>query len=116
MRNLNTRDAVMGVRLIKKRHLKETLEAVVNEAVEKGKTARMTGIDVIFSLVETLIGEDGEQDLYVWLSGPMECTPEEVEKMDLVELVENITKIASAEEWRDFFGRLGRSLRMGSST
>lgn len=113
MRKLNTRDAVMGVRLIKKRQLKETLEAVINEAVEKNKSQRMTGIDVIFSLIESLIGTDGERDLYEWLAGPLECTADEVEKMELVTLIDSLTQAASMEEWRDFFGRLSSSLRTG---
>ena len=116
MRKLNTRDVVMGVRLIKKRQLKETLEQVVNEAVEKGKTERMTGIDVIFTMIESMVGTDDGRELYEWISGPLECTADEVEKMELVTLIDSLIQAASVEEWRDFFGRLDSSLRTGSST
>lgn len=106
MRKLRLSDTLQGIRIIRKLGLKDTVERVANDAVAKGKTQRMAGIDLIWSILEVLAGTEGEKEVYQFLSGPLEVTPEEVEQMDLVDLAEKLSEVASVSEWRDFFTRL----------
>ena len=115
MRKLRLSDTLQGIRIMKKLGLKDTIERVANEAVEQGKTQRMAGIDLIWSVLEVLAGTEGEKEIYQFLSGPLEMDPEEVERMDLPELMEKLTEVACVEEWRDFFTRLKGSTEASKS-
>ena len=60
------------------------------------------GFDLIFTVIEKFAEKNSEPALYNFLSGPLEIDPEEVGKVELFTLVENILEIADIEKWKAF--------------
>ena len=44
-----------------------------------------------------------EKEVYAFFAPIFEMKEEEIKKMDAIEFLESVTKIASLERWRDFF-------------
>ena len=76
-------------------------EEIVNKANEDADEYSL-GFDFIFGVIEKFIEKESENAIYEFLSGPFECTPEEVEKIDPIDLVKGIFEIASIEKWKSF--------------
>lgn len=100
MRKLQTSDVFELARLIKRAGIKDELKDVALKANKEDIEG--TGFDLIFGVVEKLTEQKVEDDLYKFLSGPLEESPEEVKVMDPLELVEKIMRIADMEKWKAF--------------
>ena len=57
---------------------------------------------LIFTVIEKFAEKNSEPALYNFLSGPLEIDPEEVGKVELFTLVENILEIVDIEKWKAF--------------
>lgn len=104
MRKLQTRDIFELARVVKKVDLKEELKeiAIKTNKDNEGADEYSLGFDFIFGVIEKFIEKESENAIYEFLSGPFECTPEEVEKIDPFDLVQGIFEIASIEKWKSF--------------
>lgn len=109
MRSLKTKDLFSAVRLIKEIGVREEIKKV---ALEKGeKDANTVGFDLLFSIIEKATEKNTEQKLYEFLSGPFECEAKDVEEMDLLELLENITQVADINKWKDFLSKAAQLIK-----
>lgn len=108
MRSFETGDLFEGARLVMKIGIREEIEEVAKRANEsKDKKAKIDmGFDLFFGILGKAITENAEQEIYKFLSNIFECTPEEVKKMDPLVLFETMEKVASFEEWANFFKRV----------
>lgn len=101
MRNLNLGDAFQLARIIKKLKIKDELKDITSNITEKSNKMEI-GMDLMYAIFDKATEKQTEQEIYKFLSRPFEVKPEEVEKMDLFEVVENFSKVANLEEWKAF--------------
>ena len=60
-------------------------------------------MDTILALLEALAEKKSEAAIYQLLAGPFEKTAEEVEKMELPELFENLRTLSESNDLKVFF-------------
>ena len=101
MRNLNFGDMFQLARIIKKLKIKDELKDITSNITEKSNKMEI-GMDLMYAIFDKATEKQTEQEIYKFLSRPFEVKPEEVEKMDLFEVVENFSKVANLEEWKAF--------------
>lgn len=101
MRNLNFGDAFQLARIIKKLKIKDELKEITSNITEESNKMEI-GMDLMYVFFDKATEKQAEQEIYKFLSRPFEIKPEEVEKMDLFEVVENFSKVANLEEWKVF--------------
>lgn len=101
MRKLNTSDVFSLARLIKEIGIKEDIKKL-STSVNENTDVKEAGFDLIFTVIEKFAEKNSEPALYNFLSGPLEIDPEEVGKVELFTLVENILEIADIEKWKAF--------------
>lgn len=101
MRNLNLGDAFQLARIIKKLKIKDELKNIYSNITEESNKMDI-GMDLMYTIFDKATEKQAEQEIYKFLSRPFEVKPEEVEKMDLFEVVENFSKVANLEEWKSF--------------
>ena len=99
MRNLITKDVFSAMRLIKALDLKEEIKAIST----KQESQESLGFELLFTIFEKASEINAEKKLYEFLSGPLEMKASEIEKMDLLEMVELVTKSIDIENWKSFF-------------
>lgn len=108
MRKLNTKDAVCFMRLMKKTGVRQIVVNLVDDVKQKKESGeadnvQKIGINAVFALLEGVTTVEAEKELYVFLSGPFEKTPEEVETMDLEELMNGLEILAKENNLESFF-------------
>ena len=105
MRKLNTKDAVAFMRLMKKTGVRQIVVNLLEDAKNKQgeESAEKIGINAVFALLEGITTVEAEAELYAFLSGPFEKTPQEVENMKLEELIENLKALAEENNLESFF-------------
>ena len=104
MRKLKTSDVFAALRVVNSANLRDELKIIVEEANEnKNVNIADLGVDFMLSIMEKAAGEKTEKDIYRFLSGILECAPEEAENMALLELVKNLNECIDIEEWKVFF-------------
>lgn len=110
MRKLETSDVFAACRLMKKLGLKEKLKTIAEEANEV-KDVFDKGYDLLWSIFDTATEQNGEKDIYAFLSGPLEMTPEEVSHLHLDELLESLKQMAVENNLLGFFKSAARLMR-----
>lgn len=118
MRKLNTADVFAFCRLVKATDAREQLRGIVS-AVAKRKDAgepvdvTQVGVDGVLAIVEAAVEPKAEALVYKFLSGPLECKPEDVASMDLADLIPALREMAEINNLTVFFdsvsGILGKS-------
>lgn len=118
MRKLNTSDVFAFCRLIKATDAREQLHSIVS-AVAKGKEngeavdTTQVGVDAFLAILEAAVEPKAEKTICQFLSGPMECKPDEVASMELETLINNIKLMATENNLTFFFssvsGILGKA-------
>lgn len=131
VRKLNTADVFNFCRLVKAAEVREQLRAIVAKAAkqkEEYKAAKkaaeearkagkevddpeppelldvtQVGVDGVLAIVEAAVEPKAEALTYKFLSGPLECTPEDVAAMELEELIKALREIAEANNLENFF-------------
>lgn len=141
MRKLNTTDVFNLCRLVKATDAREQLRVIVAEAArqkEEYKAAKaaaeaarqagkkvqdpkppelldvtQVGVDGILAIVEAAVEPKAEALVYKFLSGPLECKPEEVAAMELDALLPALKEIAEANNLTTFFDSVSGILGKG---
>lgn len=108
MRKINVSDVFVAARAVDKLGIKEKLK---NFKIDSSKSVEENGVSLMFDLFSTCTDEKSEKILYEVLSGPLERAPEEVKKMDLINLVKELSEAASLEEWRTFLQSAARLIK-----
>lgn len=109
MRGLQTSDIVAAARLLTKIGLKEEIKEVARQAEENKNSENKKdkfdfGFDLIFGVIEKATQKNAEREIYTFIADLLECTPEEVEKMNPAKMLKALLEVANVEEWKDFFG------------
>lgn len=100
MRNLTTRDIFAMSRIVTKMGIKEELRRLADTSTSQNKLD--IGIDIFMALITKASTEEAEHEIYTFLGGVLDMTPEAVGDLDPNELVENFTG-PKGEQWKDFF-------------
>ena len=119
MRRLTSEDTFRAIRLVKTAGIKDEIKkmAKVVEQMQKEKKEidiEEIGCDFFFNIVDGMADEKTEALLYLFLSGPLEITPDEVRKMSLWDLsgkIKELIRFEDPEGWRNFFKLLGDSIK-----
>lgn len=110
MRKLETSDVFAACRLMKKLGLKEKFRAIAEEANE-AKDVFARGYELIWDIFDTATEQQSEKDIYAFLAGPLEMTPEEVCHLHLDKLLESLQQMAVENNLVGFFKSAARLMR-----
>lgn len=110
MRKLETSDVFSACRLVKKLGLKEKFKAIAEEANE-AKDIFDKGYDLIWELFDTATEQQSEAEIYAFLAGPLEMTPDEVAHCHLDKLIESLQQLAVENNLTSFFKSAARLMR-----
>jgi len=116
MRSLQTRDLFNAVRLVKEIGIREEIKNValkvnVNDENKEKINIEEIGIDLIFSIFDRAVEKNVEEKIYEFLAGPFECEVNDIAKMDPLELLERITKVADIKKWKDFLSKAAQLMK-----
>lgn len=109
MRKLNTADVFAFCRVVKATDAREKLRGIVTAVAKKkdaGEPVDVTqvGVDGVLAVVEAAVEPKAEALVYKFLSGPLECEPEDVAAMELDALLPALRELAEANNLTTFFG------------
>lgn len=110
MRKLETADVFAACRLMKKLGLKEKFKAIAEES-DTARDIFDKGYDLIWDLFDTATEQHSEKDIYAFLAGPLEMTPEEVQHLHLDKLLESLQQMAVENNLVGFFKSAARLMR-----
>lgn len=110
MRKLETADVFAAARLLKKLGLKEKFRVIAEEA-DTAKDVFSKGYDLVWDLFDTATEQNSEADIYAFLAGPLEMTPEEVKHLHLDKLLESLQQMAVENNLIGFFKSAARLMR-----
>lgn len=102
MRKLETSDVFAACRLMKKLGLKEKFKAIAEEA-NNSQDVFDKGYDLIWDLFDAATEQSSERDIYAFLAGPLEMTPEEVSHLPLDQILESLQQMAVENDLARFF-------------
>lgn len=102
MRKLKTSDIPVFCRCVKRLGLKDKIREVA-EASNTMADVWSFGFDFVWDLFDIATEAAGENELYTFLAGPFEMTPEEVRDLDLDVLMDNIKTLISENNLAAFF-------------
>lgn len=109
MRNIITADIPEAARMLKRIGVKETLLEVVQKitAEEKGGgTVDQTegGVEVLWALFDMATENNAVTEFYTFLARLFEVTPQEMENMKLVPLMDGLEQLYAENDLSRFFG------------
>ena len=103
MRKLNAPDIFVALRLVKTLDIKTELKNLVTSVRSASSDVEEAGVLGILQVLEFVSEKQCERAFYEFLSGPFELNPDDIAKMDLQTLVENLTKLAEENDLKRFF-------------
>ena len=110
MRKLKTSDIPVLCRCAKRLGLKDKVRTLALEANTMADVWAQ-GFDFIWDLFDTVTEENGERELYEFLSGPFEMTPAEVRDLDFDTLQTNLQTLVRENNLGAFFKFAARSMK-----
>lgn len=110
MRKLETSDVFAACRLVKKLGLKEKFKTIAEEA-NNSQDVFDKGYDLIWDLFDTATEQKSEAEIYAFLAGPLEMTPEEVAHLHLDQLMDSLQQMAAENDLSRFFKFAARLMR-----
>lgn len=110
MRKLTTPDLFAGIRLLKKYGLKEAAKELAAKSDDLSHIWD-NGYDFVWALFDRITEEGGEKELYVFLSGPFELTPEQVQSLTIAELFERVKRLGEENDLASFFRSAASAMR-----
>ena len=110
MRKLKTSDIPVLCRCAKRLGLKDKVRTIAQEA-NTLEEAWSNGFDFIWDLFDTVTEENGERELYEFLSGPFEMTPDEVRDLDFDVLQNNLQQLVRENNLGAFFKFAAASMK-----
>ena len=102
MRKLQTADVMTFCRCAKRLGIKDQLRALAEEANTVADLWSF-GFDFVWNLFDLATEKNGEEELYKFLAGPFEMTPEEVATLDLEILISNLKQMVEENKLSVFF-------------
>lgn len=103
MRKLNTKDAFMMMRLLKKTGMRNMVLDMTSKAKETGESVEQIGLNAFFAIMEAISDTENENTVYQFLSGPFEMEPEKIAELDLMTLFDNLKQLAAENNLKSFF-------------
>lgn len=108
MRKLNTADVFNFCRIVKATDAREQLRTIVSAVAKKkdaGEPVDVTqvGVDGVLAVVEAAVEPKAEALVYKFLSGPLECKPEDVAAMELDTLLPALREMSEMNNLATFF-------------
>ena len=110
MRKLKTADIPIFCRCAKRLGIKEQVRTLA-ETANSAQDIWSNGFDFVWNLFDIATEEAGEKELYEFLSGPFEMTPDEVKDLDLDILVANIQQLVKDNNLVGFFKFAAASMK-----
>lgn len=102
MRKLKTSDIPAFCRCLKNIGIKDEIRAIAEKS-SNVKDAWGKGFDLIYNIFDLATEKSGEQELYIFLSGPLEMTAQEVADLELDKFMELIKQFAAENNLAAFF-------------
>lgn len=103
MKKLQTADVFKAMRLVQRSGARERLISVIKRIASEGMTQEEAGIAGILAVVEAVSDEGCEKAIYEFFSGPFECAPEDVARMELSELCTKLEQLKEENDLGNFF-------------
>lgn len=107
MRNLQTHDVFMALKIANSTGLKEEFKRIaINVSNNANADEKEIGLDLIFTLLGRCADDKTEKLIYEFLGGILEIDPNEIKTMNPLELIEKIKELNTVipvEEWKSFF-------------
>ena len=110
MRKLKTADIPVLCRCVKRLGMKDKIREIA-QAADNIQDVWGFGFDFIWDLFDIATEKAGEEELYKFLSGPFEMTPEEVRDLDLDILITNIQRLVNENDLKGFFKFAAASMK-----
>lgn len=110
MRKLKTSDIPAACRCLKKLGVKDRIQAIAQKS-DSAKDAWDQGFDLLWDVFDAATESDGEQQLYTFLSGPLEMTPEEVADLPIPDLIASLKELAEENDLTVFFKSAGALMK-----
>lgn len=109
MRKLQFQDIFKASRLLVDLDLKEEIKEIGLKA-DKIEDIEVRGFELFWTVFEKATTNNSEKNLYEFLAGLMECTPEEMRVMELDKILDELQSI-NVEEWKAFFKRVASLMK-----
>lgn len=103
MRKIQTSDVFAAMRLIRRAKMREEIKPFLKLASTGELSVEDIGIEGIIGLLEMVGEKQAEQGIYEVLSGPFEIATDEVAKLELDALIENLQALAKENDLKRFF-------------
>ena len=100
MRNFQNTDVFAFGRILSKANLKEEIKTL---ATKEDANPESLGFDIIFALFTNCSDKAVEEEIYIFLASLFEMEIEDVKKLDPLETIEMLSKVADWEKWKGFF-------------
>lgn len=110
MRKLKTSDVFTFCRCLKALGVKASVQAIAKEA-NATRDIWDRGFDLVWQIFDAATETGGEQELYVFLSGPFEMTPQDVAGLDVADLFANLKRLAEDNDLVNFFGSVSKLMK-----
>ena len=110
MRKLQTADVMNFCRCAKRLGVKEQVRVLAEEA-NSAADLWSFGFDFVWNLFDLATEKNGEEELYKFLAGPFEMTPEEVRTLDLDILIPNLQQMVEENKLSVFFKSAARLMK-----
>lgn len=116
MRKLQTQDVFKMARIIKTANIRDSVQQAIKDglkaqdAEDKEKESAMyeIGINVFMQLLDACSDPKLEDQVYDFLGGIFESSPEDVKKLSLDGMIENVKKVIEQNNIKNFFKTAAR--------
>lgn len=110
MRKLVTADVFSLCRCLKNIGVKEQFRTIAQDA-DSAADVWNKGFDLIWGLFDVATETNGENEVYNFLSGPFEMTPEEVKQLPIDMLLDNMRQMVTENNLSIFFKSAARLMK-----
>lgn len=104
MRKLQTADVFAFTRVIKACGIRDELKALVERANKNEENPENVGIEALLMIFEAMSDKKAEALCYEALSGPLEKKADEIKKMEIKALIDELKTLAEENDLGSFFG------------
>lgn len=96
--------------MIKRVGIKKQIENIT-KSIDKLSDIEAVGFDIMWQLFDAITEAQGEQEVYNFLAGPFQLTPQEVADLDLADFLDGLKLIAKENNLVGFFKFAANSMR-----
>lgn len=109
MRQLKTADVFAACRTVKRLGLREPIMKLCEEC-DTVTEAFVKGFDLLWDVFDRATESKGENEIYKFLSGPLELTVDEIQNMQPVPFMEMLIQLKEENDLKTFFGLVRKML------